>query len=133
MVQLGREARANNVKCFDVGCLLDTVEHAEERIGWMLSWVFETQEDDWDMWIKYFEVAYSRLNGVKTRIIIQEKENGKIGFQVKCSKEPYIESYQEGGYVKKFNYSDFSNIKEFKIIDFDVDKASFFRTTTYFS
>lgn len=114
LVQLGREARANNVKCFWRHCMLETIDHADERIWWMLSWVTHLDEKSQKQWVETFQTAYSRLRGFKREIEIAE-ENGNKGFRFKDSEEPYKESFSKDNYFKTVDYSDFNEIKEFKL------------------
>lgn len=114
LVQLGREARANNVKCFWRHCMLETVDHAEERISWMLSWVKHLDEKSQKQWIESFQTAYSRLRGFKCEVEIVH-ENGKIGFIFNDTEVPYKESFSKDIYYRTVDYSDFNEIKEFKL------------------
>ena len=114
LVQLGREARANNVKCFWRHCMLESIDHADERIWWMLSWVTHLEEKSRKQWIESFETAYSRLRGYKRKIEYVEK-NGNYGFQFTDSKEPYTESFSKEQYMRKVDYSDIKETKEFKL------------------
>lgn len=114
LVQLGREARANNVKCFWRHCMLETIDHADERIWWMLSWVTHLDEKSQKQWVETFQTAYSRLRGFKREIEVAE-ENGKKGFRFKDTDEPYKESFSKDKYYRTVDYSDFNEIKEFKL------------------
>jgi hypothetical protein len=114
LVQLGREARANNVRCFWTHCMLETIDHADQRIWWMLSWVPQMDEKEQNRWIESFESAYSRLLGFR-RKIIRKEINNKIGFEFIDSEEPYIERYTEEHYQKEVDYSDFNEVKEFRL------------------
>jgi hypothetical protein len=114
LVQLGREARANNVKCFWTHCMLETIDHAEERIWWMLSWVSHLEEKSINLWLESFESAYSRLRGYKREIKIVDK-NGKKVFNFIDSDEPHKESFSKDTYYRTVDYSDFLEIKEFKL------------------
>lgn len=114
LVQLGREARANNVKCFWRHCMLETVDHAEERIWWMLSWVTHLDEKSQEQWVDTFQTAYSRLRGYKREVQIASKD-GKKGFSFKDTEEPHKESFSKENYYRTVDYSDFKEIKEFKL------------------
>lgn len=113
LVQLGREARANSIKCFETHCLLETIDHADERIWWMLSWVRHHDQKSIEQWIDSFETAYSRLHGFKRRILFDYDE--KCTFSFADSKEPYIESFSKDHYRREIDYSDFSDVKEFRL------------------
>ncbi|KUJ54814.1 hypothetical protein AR686_14605 [Chryseobacterium aquaticum subsp. greenlandense] len=114
LVQLGREARANNVKCFWSHCMLETIDHAEERIWWMLSWINHLDLKSQQQWVETFQTAYSRLRGFKREIEIVN-DNGKSLFRFKDIDEPYKESFSNGEYYRTVDYSDFKEIKEFKL------------------
>lgn len=114
LVQLGRGARANDLKCFWRHCMLETIDHADERIWWMLSWVPYLDEKSVNQWIQSFETAYSRLHGYKKQILKMTKDN-RNGFEFVNSKEPHIESFSKEHYFRKVDYSDFTETKEFKL------------------
>lgn len=114
LVQLGREARANNIKCFWRHCMLETIDHADERIWWMLTWVSKLDEKSQKSWIESFETTYSRLRGFKREIKIIEKDEKKV-FQFNDLNEPYKESFSQDNYHRTVDYSDFKEIKEFKL------------------
>jgi hypothetical protein len=114
LVQLGREARANNVKCFWRHCMLETIDHADERIWWMLSWVTHLDEKSQKRWVESFKTAYSRLRGYKREIEFV-KVNERDGFRFKDSDEPHKESFSQESYYRTVDYSDFQEIKEFKL------------------
>jgi hypothetical protein len=94
--------------------MLETIDHADERIWWMLSWVTHLDEKSQKQWVETFQTAYSRLRGFKREIEIAE-ENGNKGFRFKDSEEPYKESFSKDNYFKTVDYSDFNEIKEFKL------------------
>jgi hypothetical protein len=114
LVQLGREARAAKMRCFWTRCALEPVDHAEQRIWWMLSWVHRLEETDQNHWIATFEVAYSRLLGNQRTIKIKT-ENDKGIFVFEDSENPYIESFSEERFRRKIDYSNFEDLKEFRI------------------
>lgn len=114
LVQLGREARSNELQCFWRHCMLEAIDHAEQRIWWMLSWVPQLDDKSVDSWIESFETAYSRLNGFKKKISKMTRDDRK-GFEFVNSKEPYIEYYSEEHYSRAIDYSDFKQTKEFKL------------------
>ncbi|MBI0400403.1 MULTISPECIES: hypothetical protein [Cyclobacterium] len=114
LVQLGREARANDVKCFWRHCMLETIDHAEERVWWMLSWVTHLDEKSQKEWVETFETAYSRLRGFKREIEIAD-ENGKKVFRFKDIDEPHKESFSKDNYYKTVDYSDIKETKEFRL------------------
>lgn len=116
LVQLGREARASNIRCFWRHCALDSLDHTDERLWWMLSWVPKLQEDERKHWKDSFEIAYSRLHGYKYRINEEiDKVSGRIGYSFSISNEKHIESFSKERYHKKIDYSDIAEIKEFKL------------------
>ncbi|MBW7941765.1 MAG: hypothetical protein H3C64_05045 [Candidatus Kuenenia stuttgartiensis] len=114
LVQLGREAKGNNIKCFWRHCMLETIDHAEERIWWMLSWVPHLERKERDRWAESFSTAYSRLTGFKVEIqevLIEER----IGFQFNRTDEKYVERFSKDQFVREIDYSDYSDLKEFKL------------------
>lgn len=114
LVQLGREARANEVKCFWRHCALDMTDHVDERIEWMVSWVLKVAEEEHKSLCETFSTAYSRLYGKKIYVDIQDIEGSpKITFQK--SEEKYIESFSKDKYYQTVDYSDYKEIKEFKL------------------
>lgn len=114
LVQLGREARVSNLKCFWTHCSLEPVDHAEQRIWWLLSWVHRLPEKEQERWIQSFETAYSRLRGFSTTIKIDKTgENAVVKFI--DTKKPHIESFSEERFYREINYSDFSELKESKL------------------
>lgn len=114
LVQLGREARANDVKCFWEGCLLDSIDHTKERMWWMLSHTASLDDESQKRWIDLFEKAYSRIYGVVVEITF-EKKGRDTYFQIKPTEQKHTEGYIKDAYSKDFDYSDFSDTKEFKL------------------
>lgn len=114
LTQLGRSARAAKMKCFYPSCLLEPVDHAEQRIWWMLSWVPHLEPDDRKSWAETFSTAYSRLNGF-TINISEQMIDGKLGFSFERTKKAYTMSYSEEGYYRTIDYSDFTDLKEFSL------------------
>jgi len=114
LVQLGRESRANELKCFWSSCALEPVDHADERIWWMLTWMLKVKESNREDWLRSFQTAYSRLNG-KERKIDMKDENGKAIFKIEDSNEPYIEGFLDRNYQGKIDYSDFKELKESRL------------------
>lgn len=114
IVQLGREARANNIRCFWRHCALDVVDHADERLHWMVTWLPGLPEKDRLLLSQSFGTAYSRLHGKKISLTFQIIED-KLGVVFNKTDELYSESYAQEGYFRKVDYSDNMEIKEFKI------------------
>lgn len=114
IVQLGREARNANIKCFWTRCALDAIDHAEERLTWMLTWVPSLEEKERNDWAESFSTAYSRLSGYKTEIFFVDKDS-KIGYGIEKTSAPHIEGFMTEGYHKQINFSDFAEIKESKL------------------
>lgn len=114
LVQLGREARAADVKCFWRHCSLEMTDHADQRIEWMVTWLPQVPEEDRNILAESFGTAYSRLYGKKLTVSIEEIE-GELGVKFTKSEEKHIESYADGKYRKTVDYSDFKEIKEFKL------------------
>lgn len=115
LVQLGRESRANKLKCFWENCALDPIDHADERIWWMLTWMLKVNEANRKYWIGSFETAYSRMLGMVRKIEMTEIE-GKAVFSFKESDRPHIEQFIKDSYNKTIDYSDFNELKEFRLM-----------------
>jgi hypothetical protein len=114
LVQLGREAEANEVKCFWRHCALDVVDHAEQRIDWMVTWLPGLPEKDRKMLAESFSTAYSRLHGIKWTISY-EQMGDKLGIRYIKSEDKHVESYADGKFYKTVDYSNKQEIKEFKL------------------
>jgi hypothetical protein len=114
IVQLGREARAAKLKCFWRHCALEPLDHADERIWWMLSWVPNLDEKERESWKDSFGAAYSRLHGKKIEISFAPKGD-KIAVVFNRTEEPHTEGYIDRTYSKQVDYSDTNEIKEFKM------------------
>lgn len=114
LVQLGREARAAEVKCFWRHCALDMTDHVEERMQWMATWLPQVPEEDRGSLCDTFSTAYSRLHGKKMQIEMQEIK-GVLGVAFKRTEENYIESFSKDKYYQTVDYSDYNEIKEFKL------------------
>ena len=114
IVQLGRESRARNMKCFWTHCALEPWEHAHERIWWLLSWVGRLDKKYHQGWLDIFEIGYSRILGKKVELSMEEIK-GNYKFEIKESDEKYTEGFSKDSYYKTVDYSDFSELKELKI------------------
>jgi hypothetical protein len=114
IVQLGREARAANIKCFWTHCALEAADHAHERMQWMVTWLPGLDEKDRELLISPFEIAFSRMGGKKVKIAYQQVGE-KLGVAYAHTDEPHIEGYAAEGFYRKVDYTDNSEIKEFKI------------------
>lgn len=114
IVQLGRESRAKEMKCFWTHCALEPWEHAHERIWWLLSWVATLDKSTHQSWLDIFETGYSRILGFKVKLTSGEKD-GKIGFGINETKEKHIEGFTKDGYHKSVDYSDVKELKELEL------------------
>ena len=114
IVQLGRESNANKLKCFWTHCALETVDHAEQRIYWMMTWISKTPAKDHEQYLRSFMTAYSRLSGKKT-ILSHNLEEGKSIFTIKKTEEDHIESISDGRYYRTVDYSNPNEVKELKL------------------
>lgn len=114
IVQLGREAKAGHIKCFWRHCALEAIDHADERLHWMLSWLPRLPEKDRDLLAESFSTAFSRIHGTKHNITFQPTD-GKVTIVFSDTKEPHIEGYAQERYYRKVDYSDISETKEFKL------------------
>lgn len=114
IVQLGRESRAKNMKCYWSHCALEPWEHAHERIWWFLSWVGRLDEKYHRSWLDIFEIGYSRILGKKVELSINVNDD-KYEFSIKELDEKYTERFSKDSYFKIVDYSDFNELKELKI------------------
>lgn len=120
IVHLGRVARASGIGCFYSRCLIPAESHAEEFLGHILTWFISDIGEDGSFFMKdHAEQAYSRLRGVKC--VVRPKPKLHPIFWIEELKTdgqsiPHIE-HQSGmfGYCGKLDYSDFSNLKEYKL------------------
>ncbi|WP_367209319.1 hypothetical protein [Sphingobacterium sp. R2] len=114
LVQLGREARAAEVKCFWRHCALDMTDHVDERVQWMVTWLPKVPENDAKSLCETFSTAYSRLYGKKLTVELEDI-NGVKGVVFKKSEEKHVESFSKDKYYQTVDYSDYKEIKEFKL------------------
>ncbi|WP_398456044.1 hypothetical protein AB3466_11100 [Sphingobacterium thalpophilum] len=114
LVQLGREARAGDVKCFWRHCALDMTDHVDERIQWMATWLPQVPQNDAMSLCESFSTAYSRLYGKKITVQLQDIE-GVVGVVFNNSEEKHVESFSKDKYFQTVDYSDYKEIKEFKL------------------
>lgn len=114
LVQLGREARAAEVKCFWRHCALDMTDHVDERIEWMVTWLPQVPEEDRKSLCNTFSTAYSRLYGKITKVEMQDN-NGVLGTILQKSEDKHVESFSKDRYYQTVDYSDYKEIKEFKL------------------
>ncbi len=114
LVQLGREARAAEVKCFWRHCALDMTDHVDERIEWMVTWLPQVPEVDRKSLCETFSTAYSRLYGKKIEVEMRYI-NGVLGVAFIKSENKHIESFSKGKYHQTVDYSNYKEIKEFKL------------------
>jgi hypothetical protein len=114
IVQLGRIARSKKLPCHDMRCALSPVDHARERLDWITSWVWSLDDAEWEDWLWSLSEAYSRLIGNVTTIS-HEKKDGKVIFQINESENPHHFTVNDNGRVRVIDYSDFNEIKEFKL------------------
>lgn len=115
LAQLGREARAKDLECFWDRCPLRPSDHADERIGWIASWVFKIPEDQRDGWISLVEKAYSRLTGKETTLEYGTDKEGKPFVKRHDSKKPYCEPYLMEAAGRDVDYSDFQFLKDLEL------------------
>lgn len=121
IVHLARLSRSLKIGCFDSRCLIPAESHAEEFLGHILTWLIsDFNVSNGKFFMKdYMEQAYSRIRGVKC--VIKPRPNSNPIFWIKELKEndevvPHIE-YENGmyGYGGNLDYSNFDNLKEYKL------------------
>jgi len=106
LCQLGRESKAGKLECFWSRCALEPWQHAEERIGWILSWLPQQPKDKHNHWLRSIVAAYSRLHGFEFSIESQE-DNGELQFQPVVSESPYKSDGSD--------YSDPASLKDMEL------------------
>lgn len=123
IVHIGRLSRHLKIGCFWSRCLIPAESHAEEFIGHIITWLVHDFKEDGSFFMKeHAEQSISRLRGFKC--ILEPKNNSHPKFWIKELKDnavliPHVE-FQSGmyGYSGKLDYSDFSNLKEYKLYGF---------------
>ena len=112
--QLGRESRAAKLECFWFRCALEPWQHAEERIGWILTWLFHSPKESHEKWLCSIAEAYSRLHGFKVTIKA-EQEKGEPKFQTILSKESHTWGYSSCEGHRTIDYADFTFLKDWEL------------------
>ncbi|PML42668.1 MULTISPECIES: hypothetical protein [Vibrio] len=123
IIHIGRASRNLNIGCFWSRCLIPAESHAEEFLGHIVTWLVSDIKEDGSFFMKEFaEQAYSRLRGVQC---ILEPKGGRhpkfwvTELQRESKAIPHIE-HESGmfGYCGELDYSDFNNLKEYKLYGF---------------
>lgn len=120
LVQLGREARHNQLQCFWESCILPPHIHAEEKLGWILKLLVQIPESG-DYYLKdTITEAYSRLRGFECSIEPNPQTNPKFWIKDKKDengKEIPHKCSMSGreGYDWEIDYSDESELKEYTL------------------
>ncbi len=129
IVHIGRLSRHLKIGCFWSRCLIPAESHAEEFLGHIATWLVSDLKDDGSFFMKEFaEQAYSRLRGVKCVLEYKSNRNPKfwiIELEEESKTIPHIE-HESGmfGYCGELNYSDFDNLKEYKLHGFSPKGSS---------
>lgn len=124
LVQVGRVAKSKNLGCFWSRCIIPIESHAEEFMGHILTWLVRGIDDKGHFFLKgCAEQAYSRIRGISCTISHDPKFNPKFWIHEKFENGNQIKhvenEYGLYGYEGSFDYSDFSNLKEYILRDFD--------------
>ena len=114
LAQLGREARSANLECFWSRCTIPPWGHAEERVGWIYSWVIKIDTAERERWLSAIAEAYQRLLGCQVELIVDEAEE-KAQLKVIKKEAAYTASYYDHGYERTIDYSDFSFLKDMEM------------------
>lgn len=114
LVQLGREARAAGLECFDPGCSLTPIEHVEERLDWVLGWATDVDEPARHEWLQTLGNAASRLGG--RRVVLDLDESGSDpAIRVYRSGQAHTESFERNGQTRTVDYSDQGFTKDLRL------------------
>ena len=124
LVQVGRVAKSKNLGCFWSRCIIPIESHAEEFMGHILTWLVRDIDDNGHFFLKgCAEQAYSRIRGISCTISPDPKFNPKFWIHEELDNGKLIKhvEHESGmyGYEGSFDYSDFSNLKEYILRDFD--------------
>jgi hypothetical protein len=114
LVQLGRIARARNLPCFWDRCGLLPDAHAEDRIGWMISWVTHYDANGRERWARTSGDALSRLRGTRTNVQFAE-EGGRVKYHIVTTDQPYAIGILDDGRHAQVDYSDPTMLKDFML------------------
>lgn len=114
LAQLGREARASNLECFWTRCSISPWGHAEERIGWIFSWIAKIDETERDIWMSATAEAYRRLLGHKVELNV-ERKGDKLDLKIIKKDDKHIVHYSDHGHQRSIDYSDFSFLKDMEM------------------
>lgn len=115
---LGRLSKHHKLTCFWSHCAMDPVDHAQENLWWMLTWLPKVQDEfTLKEMNNAFEEAYSRITGVIHTITFEVDSENKPIFQIQNSKKPHkVERFTTsvGGisHASVIDYSDFGMTKD---------------------
>jgi len=114
LCQLGRESRAAKLECFYSKCALEPWQHAEQRIGWILTWLPKLAEEVQKNWMRSIVEAYSRLHGFDVTIKIEQR-NDKPFFGIEISKTPHTCGYSDLDGNRTVDYSGVNFLKDLEL------------------
>jgi hypothetical protein len=112
LAQLGREARAGQLECFWRNCLLTPFDHADERIGWVASWLHVVPAAQRGAWCALVAEAFARLHGCRYEVSLEkdgEDDRLKITYDPSISHKASID---DNGRLRTIDYSDPAVLKE---------------------
>jgi hypothetical protein len=112
LIQLGRKSRAANLACFWDSCALSPYDHADERLSWMLSWVFKLAPERQNRWLGVLGEAKSRLRG---RTITITVESDKPAYTFHEQDTPHKILFSSEGHHGEIDFSDPKCLKEYRI------------------
>ncbi|OAM90383.1 hypothetical protein OH491_01705 [Termitidicoccus mucosus] len=115
IAQLGREARAKKMECFDPHCPLRPEQHAEERIEWIASWLSKKSLEEAKAWVGLIEGAISRLNGKEVEIKLTQNEKGEVQLNAALTGKNHVEEYAMQGGSRTVDYADFTFLKDLEL------------------
>lgn len=114
LAQLGREARSKNLECFWSRCTIPPWGHAEERLGWIYSWITKIEASEREHWLSAVTQAYQRLLGYQVELVVDESGE-KPNLKIIRKNEVYTASYYDHGYERTIDYSDFTFLKDMEM------------------
>ena len=87
-------------------------QHAEEALGWIVTWIFRLPDQKRQRWIFSINEAYSRLNGFDVEIeLVGVGEEGEPQYRIKRSNNPHKVSYTRETTTREVDYSDVNFLK----------------------
>ncbi len=112
LVQIGRLARAHELECHWDRCALTPYEHADERLGWMATWIPKTGRPD--PWLRIVGTAFSRLRGQHCDLALEDSDPPRLKLSEDRTRS-YRESFASEAGRRTLDYSDASMLKDWAL------------------